>query len=169
LQGPASVKPAALLEVADWLEEGGYTGSAAEPLPLAEASANRTCGRAVERGACARRRMALRRGASDAVDGDGGRRLRPTAWGVGCAVQNRPVSAESASFSTLSADCVRSCDPSRSRTSKRTKALITLPATGTKQLRVFADGRTVDVQGSQLYEDFPPYAARVYIAPPPGW
>jgi len=53
--------------------------------------------------------------------------------------------------------------------SKRTKALITLPATGTKQLRVFADGRTVDVQGSQLYEDFPPYAARVYIAPPPGW
>jgi hypothetical protein len=50
-----------------------------------------------------------------------------------------------------------------------TKALITAPSLNGRTLRVFQDGRAVAVQGSQLYEDFGPYEARVYVAAPAGW
>jgi hypothetical protein len=51
----------------------------------------------------------------------------------------------------------------------KTKALITAPGLNGRTLRVFQDGRVVNVQGSQIYEDFGPFEARVYVAPPAGW
>jgi Purple acid Phosphatase, N-terminal domain len=55
------------------------------------------------------------------------------------------------------------------QSNKKTKALITAPGLNGRTLRVFADGRVVSPQGSQIYEDFDPYEARVYVAAPAGW
>lgn len=55
------------------------------------------------------------------------------------------------------------------QSNKAVKGLITAPGLNGRSLRVFQDGRAVQVQGSQIYEDFGPFEARVYVAPPPGW
>jgi hypothetical protein len=55
------------------------------------------------------------------------------------------------------------------QSNRRTKALINAPSLNGRTLRVFQDGRIVPVQGSQVYEDFDPFEARVYVAAPAGW
>jgi hypothetical protein len=53
---------------------------------------------------------------------------------------------------------------------KKVRATISVPGLVGQRLRVFNEGgRTIDAQGSAIIEDFPPLAARVYIASPAGW
>jgi len=51
----------------------------------------------------------------------------------------------------------------------KVKGLITAPSLNGRTLRVFQTGRVVSPQGSQVYEDFDPFEARVYVAAPAGW
>ncbi len=51
----------------------------------------------------------------------------------------------------------------------KVKGLFTAPSLNGRTLRVFQTGRVVNPQGSQVYEDFDPFEARVYVAAPAGW
>lgn len=46
---------------------------------------------------------------------------------------------------------------------------LTVPGLGSRTLQVFDENRAVQAQGDQIVDDFPPLAARVYIAAPTGW